>query len=81
MKLDPKKFFPDEGHSNHSVQAFATPDCPKEPKEACFGIATALGGAFAEICKFFAPDGEEAECKKDLETKIVPKDEIRHHPF
>ena len=62
MKLDEKKFFPSEEHSNHAVQAFATGECPKDPKGACCGIATGFGGAMVKLCESF--DEENGECRK-----------------
>lgn len=60
MKLDPKKFIPNEDFSNHAVQGFSHPDCPI--KKGCFGIATGFGGAFLPICEHFKYDNEDTEC-------------------
>ncbi len=63
MKLDPKKFIPDEDFSNHAVQGFSHPDCPI--KKGCFGIATGFGGVPVRICEYCKSTDTTAECEQD----------------
>ena len=70
VKLDAKKFIPDERFSNHAVQGYSHPACPIY--SGCFAQATGFGGGTVKLCDHFNIKECECDVKEGSLTGVTP---------
>jgi len=64
MKINGQRYTVDESKSNPMVVALQYPDCPT--KEICVYMVVGFG-TIAKQCEYLKIEGENAECKKEIE--------------